>query len=414
MKEEHKNELNNILENLGKELDISKTEYEAAVKSYTAVAEQLTKDNSELLPYKPEILPQGSFMLGTMIKPVNEEDELDIDLVCQLTSKSIGWTQYVLKQKVGDQLKANTTYERMIKKPEGRRCWTLVYAQNSNYHLDILPSIVDSGYKLIFEKTFSNSDIESTDDLAIRITDREDDGYTTNSNHLDWLKSNPFGYAKWFFRRAIVSSTRMFSLNEAIQPVRDFEAQKLPLQRIVQILKRHRDIMFSDDSSYNLDHKPISIIITTLSAQAYDKESNIMDGLINVVGKMRGLIKEVWNSDKGKYEKWVANPINDEENFADKWPDEDKKRKYFYEWLDKLELDIASLINSEGVGLQNLKESMSMQFGESVVLKTFTNYGNQSRLLTESGKRKMAAQTGLLGLTGATTVKKHDFEGLDE
>jgi hypothetical protein len=414
MKKEHKNELNSILENLGKELDITKAQHDAAVKSYTSVAEQLTKENSELLPYKPEILPQGSFMLGTMIKPVNEEDELDIDLVCQLTSKSAGWTQYDLKQKVGNQLKANSTYERMIKKPEGRRCWTLVYAENSNYHLDILPSIVDSGYKIIFEKSFSNTDIESTDDLAIRITDREDDSYTSNPNHLDWLKSNPFGYAKWFFRRAIVSSTRMFSLNEAIQPVRDFEKEKLPLQRIVQILKRHRDIMFSDDSSYDLDHKPISIIITTLSAQAYDKESNIMDGLINVAGKMRGLIKEVWNSEKGKYEKWVANPINAEENFADKWPDEDKKRQYFYEWLDKLELDIVSLINSEGIGLQNLKKSMSMQFGESVVLNTFTNYGNQSRILTESGKRKMAAETGLLGLTGATTVKKHDFEGFDE
>jgi len=414
MREEHKNELNKILGNLAQELDITKTEYEAAVKSYTAVAEQLTKDNSELLPYKPEILPQGSFMLGTMIKPVNEDDDLDIDLVCQLTSKSISWTQFDLKQKIGNQLKANTKYERMIKKPEGRRCWTLVYAEDSNYHMDILPSIADSGYKLIFEKSFSNSELESTDDLAIRITDKENEGYTSTTNHLDWLKSNPFGYAKWFFRRAIVSTTRMFSLNEAIQPVRDFDAQKLPLQRIVQILKRHRDIMFSDDSGYNLDHKPISIIITTLSAQAYDKESNIMDGLINVVGKMRGLIKEVWNSEKGKYEKWVVNPINAEENFSDKWPDEDKKRQYFYEWLDKLELDIDSLINSEGIGLQNLKKSMSVQFGESLIIKTFTNYGNQSRILTESGKRKMAAKSGLLGTMGATTVKKHDFEGFNE
>jgi hypothetical protein len=35
---------------------------------------------------------------------------------------------------------------------------------------------------------------------------------------------------------------------------------KTPLQQAVQILKRHRDMMFADDP----EHKPISVIITTL------------------------------------------------------------------------------------------------------------------------------------------------------
>lgn len=413
MRIEHKNELNKILEFLGGELDITKGQFDAAVKSYQAVAKQLTKESSELLPYNPEILPQGSFMLGTMIKPVIEGSKLDIDLVCQLTNKKADWTQFDLKQKVGNQLKENLTYKKMIKSPEGRRCWTLIYAEDSNYHMDILPSIVDSGYSLLFEKTFSNEELNNTDELAIRITDKEEQGYLIITNHHEWLKSNPFGYAKWFFRRAIISSNRVISLKAAVQPIREFDKNKLPLQRIVQILKRHRDIMFSDDSDYNIDHKPISIIITTLSTRAYEKEDNIVDGLINVVGKMRSFIKEKWNSEKGIYEKWIENPVNSEENFADKWVEEDKKKEYFYEWLDKLEEDIVTLIGSDGIGLNNLQKSISNQFGEIVTSCAFTNYGNQSRISTEIGQRKMEAATGLLGTVG-TPVKKHDFEGLNE
>jgi len=302
MNTRHKETLNNILELLGGELDITKTQYESAVKSYRAVAEQLTKENSQLIPYKPEIIPQGSFMLGTMVKPVIEGSKLDVDLVCQLTNKNVNWTQFDLKQIVGDQIKENKTYEKMIKKPEGRRCWTLIYSEDSNYHMDILPCVVDSNYNLLFEKAFSNSELQNTDELAIRITDKEELEYDTATNHLLWLKSNPFGYAKWFFSRAIVSSKRMFSLNEAIQPIRDSEKEKLPLQRIVQILKRHRDIMFSEESEFNLDHKPISIIITTLAARTYDREDNILDGLINIVGQMRSEIKEKWNNQTMKYE----------------------------------------------------------------------------------------------------------------
>lgn len=85
--QEQKIQFNEILEELGENLDISETQFNAAVKSYEAVGNWLSKEDSLLSRYKPEILPQGSFMLGTMIKPVHEKGDLDIDLVCELTGK---------------------------------------------------------------------------------------------------------------------------------------------------------------------------------------------------------------------------------------------------------------------------------------------------------------------------------------
>src|SRR5690606_37219737 len=115
-----------------------------------------------------------------------------------------------------------------------------------------------------------------------------------------------------------------------------------PLQRVVQILKRHRDIMFGGN-----EHKPISIIITTLAAKSYNKEIDIVDALLNVLNKMESFIEEKYISKYQRKIKWIANPINDEENFADKWPDESEKEDNFYAWLEKARADFSDLITGD-------------------------------------------------------------------
>lgn len=250
---EQKNQFGEILEELGKSLDISESQFKTAVSSYQAVGEQLSKEGGLLDIYQPEILPQGSFMLGTMVKPINEGDDLDIDLVCNLIGKNRSWTQKDLKKNVGDQLKKNELYKSKVKLKDGRRCWTLYYReasdkQNNKYHLDILPSIVDSNYRMMFSESLkSSANLGEVGKLAIRITDNERDDFSFETNHTNWLKSNPFGYAKWFFNRAEVSLTKRVMLSEAIKPVPNYQQNKLPLQRVVQILKRHRDMMFNGD-----------------------------------------------------------------------------------------------------------------------------------------------------------------------
>jgi len=412
MTEEYKEDIREILDELGQQLDISETEFKAAVRSYEAVGNWLSRETSPLHRYSPRILPQGSFMLGTMIKPINEDDDLDIDLVCKLQGKPVTWTQKSLKDAVGDRLKDNDTYRDMIEDEDGgRRCWTLEYADQSNYHMDILPSFADDNFPIYLRESFNNSQQLDVDRMAIRITDKEEDNYATETNSDEWMKSNPFGYAKWFFQKAIILSTKMFSLNESVDPVREYEKEKLPLQRVVQLLKRHRDIMFSDDK-YDIENKPISIIITTLSSRAYDKSENIIDAYTNVVRRMKDYIEVRFNEDTGKYEKWVSNPVNPEENFADKWVETPQKEEYFFEWLNKLEEDLDIIRNSGGVGLQNLSESFAKIYGKSSTNKAFASYGERKRIMRESGKQKMASLTGALGASG-TTIPNHNFEGVN-
>ena len=111
--EEHK-QFNEIFENLGASLDVPESRYDELVSSYQAVGKFLGDESSPLAPYKPEIQPQGSFLLGTMITPVNENDDLDIDLVCELMEKHPDWTAENLKAKVGERLKGFRTIQEVI------------------------------------------------------------------------------------------------------------------------------------------------------------------------------------------------------------------------------------------------------------------------------------------------------------
>lgn len=400
---DQKKQFSDILEELGKTLDISEPQYEAAVNSYVEVGKWLANEDSSLAPYFPEILPQGSFMLGTMVKPINDKDDLDIDLVCQLKGKNIRWTQKDLKDKVGERLKAHDTYKNMLD-DEGRRCWTLFYKETTNYHMDILPSIVDNGYRLILEKAFSDKELKDVDKLGIRITDKQSDDYETETNHLEWMKSNPFGYSRWFIQQATLDFTKAFSINESISLVPKYKKEKLPLQRVVQILKRHRDMMFNGD-----EDKPISIIITTLAAKAYNKETDIITALCNVVNDMENHIEVRYSKKYEKEIKWISNPVNDEENFADKWPDEPKRQINFYKWLEAVQRDLNNILTQSGKGLHLINESMVNPFGKDVITKTFSNYGELIRKQRETGGLIIAIKTG----TGLT-VKEHNFYGVEE
>jgi len=131
------------------------------------------------------------------------------------------------------------------------------------------------------------------------------------------------------------------------------------LQRAIQIMKRHRDIHF--DGTGASKYRPISMIITTLAAQLYKGEldvytalKNIIEGLYAYSSLLQGqsvtdqaltgpkLIQR--NSDGTWY---IPNPINREENFADKWHKDSNARAIaFFYWVSKLKEEIIDVLKS--------------------------------------------------------------------
>lgn len=400
-------EFSELLRELSQVIDITKTQYEKAIESYQSVGTWLAKEDSSLHLYEPEILPQGSFLLGTMTRPLMEQDELDIDLVCRLTAKPSSWVQYNLKYKVGQRIKENERYKQMLD-DEGRRCWTLNYADSSKFHMDILPAFVDQGHKELMSRAFIELNTDMNEDsLAIRISDNELANYFTETSLNRWPRSNPFGYALWFQKKANIGMRKAIALTASIQPVPIFNEDKLPLQRIVQILKRHRDVMFGNDKN-----RPISILITTLAAWSYKGEIDLTQGLINVVNNMQNHIQEKFDYSLGRRIKWVANPVNDQENFADKWIEEEIKQKNFYDWLEKVKKDFNQAFSVQGVS--SIKQELRSSIDIKSLDKAFENWGDSKYKQRDSSNLYMSKGSGMLtGIagTGSTLIKNHNFHG---
>lgn len=419
-----KTQFADLLEKLSTNLSITRSQHEAAVESYKAVGKYLSSESSPLSIYEPYIKPQGSFIIGTTIQSIDEDGDIDLDVVCEFKRKKMSWTQYHLKNAVGDYLKENRTYEKLLD-IEGRRCWTLKYREeglkNQRYHMDILPAIVANGYSYILENSFKNLMDEDYEKLQLSITDNEKSNYYMSTFPEEWLQSNPYGYAKWFMKKALLVGNQfknLYSLNESVKPTPDYQEERLPLQRVVQLLKRHRDIYFSKEENDDIrKQKPISCIITTLAARAYRGESNLVDAIWGVINRMKDEIEFKYVPEYGKEVEWISNPVNVSENFADRWNDNDScRRNNFYRWLDQLRVDLNDAENK--TGLQNISESLSSSFGRKPVQDAFSQQGNEMRILTEDNKNSISRSLGILGtattgLNDVVKVKPHDFYGVD-
>jgi hypothetical protein len=374
----------NLLVTLSNLLDIPPHLEQEIRDKYDEIAKCLGAEDSVLLPFSPNLYPQGSMRLGTVIRPILPGFEYDLDLVCCLrVCTKENMTQDQLKALVGLRLKQK--YPKNLK--ESQRCWTL---QFNGYHIDILPAM-------------PNPDRKPT---GIHITD---------TKQTRWLTSNPIAYHEWFKIRQLVQVLLEKSIlakarGVTVDQIPDYQV-RTPLQRAVQILKRHRDIYSAND----LENQPVSIIITTLAAHAYDNNADLEQTLLLLSATMKDHIEQR----DGVY--WVANPTDPGENFADKWRQHPERAQKFFAWLEQLNSDFSAIGKAEGI--HTLSATLEKSFGGELNRQIIEHFGNGIRLARENGQLRMST-TGLLSTTmppvfsTATLpltikVKDHAFHGED-
>ena len=212
-------DLDKIMNQLASDLDIPDSYYEKANDRYKSLANWIERDNSGLRFYEPNLYLQGSFKLGTVVKPVYSELNYDVDIVCRFDGLSKNKiTQERLKEIVGVEIKSYVNSNSMNNQPHnGKRCWTLNYHDEANFHMDILPCVADKDrYTSIMKQANFTS---GYDDHGIAITDKMSAVYKLVSD--DWYVSNPHGYYLWFKekmnfieKRALLAETYKMSVEE--------------------------------------------------------------------------------------------------------------------------------------------------------------------------------------------------------
>jgi len=358
-----------VLDNMVKLLELPDSAYDKARKRYEDLGEWFDRDESAVSGNNPHIFPQGSFRLGTAIRPLDESEEYDLDLACKLRDgiSKDSHTQETLKKLIGIELEAYRKARGIKNELEPKhRCWRLEYQDDLSFHMDIVPCIPadEKRRKAILEsirKTGLDEYVAgSASQTTISITDDRHAGY----KHIcdDWNISNPEGYAKWFEYRMNPQQTRVLLEKAQVDDVPLFK-KKTPLQRVIQILKRHRDNWSKD----NPDSKPISIIITTLAARAYNGETDIVAALGNVLEKMGGLVNPA--RPRG------PNPVDPEEDFADRWYRQDclhlRLEEHFNAWLLQARTDFQHITSTTDTEFlrEQIEEKFSLRVNESELKK---------------------------------------------
>lgn len=367
--------LEKLLKIFAKDIDISDEMFALAVKEYTEMGKWIDKATPI---YDISIYPQGSFALGTVVRPITDTDDYDLDLVCEFLER------YDLTAK---QLKVDTIkplllrYKKTARDIEEKRCcWHVEYSEVPNFHLDIIPSYKNKSY--------------------INITEHDE-----INDRYSYIGSNPAGYVRWFFEQCKSQQDKLYNayLKEHKETIAEAEVEeikrhkiKTPLQQAVQLLKRHRDIMFENMDSKN---KPISIIITTLAGRLYTDEDNVFDALKTILYGMPLYIQK--NIRNGDY--FIDNPSYEGENFANKWNDHPERAEAFKQWVSKATCDLLNenLLKYNRVEMAN---HMTTIFGKNLSMKVFSEMAEESKNSIVSGATKIDPSTGRLSTSGTISI----------
>ena len=155
---------------------------------------------------------------------------------------------------------------------------------------------------------------------------------------------------------------------------------KTPLQRAIQILKRHRDIRFSGHELEAM--KPISMIITTVASRFYNSEYDLYNTLKHIIVQLKiqsQLLTPGFIFEKAEYNLpfmtrlpdgtwYIPNPVNPTENFADRWHEDGNKRaRAFFMWVSWVYSDLVNVFNYSDI--KDIGRSLESVFGEKIIEK---------------------------------------------
>lgn len=370
------------LETLASKLDVSPAMHKYAVERYMAICEYLKSQGIDA-----EMSPQGSFRTGTVTRPLRDgiETEYDIDVVCKLLQDKRSIDPRIVKHMVGDALKTNDIYkERLL--PEDARCWTLEYAEvmdEIGLKLDIVPAVEDTPTKIL-QLVGKGVDIVYARD-AISITDR-----LTNMDY-SWAESNPQGFGLWFDninapflangltekkKRFLEDNATLFARTATIEDVPDHYIKSV-LQRVIQLLKRHRDIHYARVEN-GKELRPASVIITALTAKIASGTvhtigidellSYVVNGIRDYACLLQGQKPALRHTndqrnfiDRRDRKWWIPNPVNPDDNYADSWTDDTAEE--FFRWINAVYTDLVGInVDNEIRYMAGLRTSFGKEF----------------------------------------------------
>jgi hypothetical protein len=364
-------QVDDLLDQICESLQLTPTQYEAAKGHYEAVARWLGAEGSALAHLRPAIYPQGSLAIGTTVRPT-KHTEYDLDLVCQLMKDWTTADAVAVLDLIEKRLRANAIYNPMVERK--KRCIRLNYA--NEFHLDVLPGLPDL----------------AAGGTCLRVPDRE---------LKAWKASNPLGYAAWFKARAVFRRVMAEKFAMAPLPAQEASSEKPPLKRIVQLLKRWRDLTYAGSPE---GRAPISIVLTTLAGLHYDGSESISGGLSVI---LEGIVAALPRDRRLV----VLNPTNRQEDLSERWDKDPEAYREFVRGITDLRDKWREVVAMRGI--PKVTRVLESLFGEHPIREVLKAQGDRFMEFRAAGNLSVQPVSGLLvpAAAGIARVKEHTFHG---
>lgn len=358
--EERVEALDELLFDVCESLQLTETQHQKAVDRYQAISRVLDGPDTPFTNINSNLYPQGSMRLGTTVKPI--EGPHDLDFVCEFEMSHTRANPMSLLRDMFEVFRRHGVYGGMVTLK--KRCVRVTYADE--FYLDILPAC----------RNYQSGG------TCIQVPDRDTRW---------WTPSNPISYAIWFenatqrirVQRHLRKSLAMDSA-ASIQPIPNIQAteEKTVLQLVVQLLKRWRDIHYSDSS-----FPPISIVLTTLAARHYRGERDLCTALGGVLDR---IVADIDAAHSRNHRLEVRNPVHYEEDFSERWKNTPGAYLEFVDGMQRLALIWGRICK----GIGNPNADLERLFGEVI----------NNALLKRARNLQDMRSKGALGITSAGTI----------
>ena len=166
-----------------------------------------------------ELIPQGSYAHGTIINPVDANDEFDADVLLDMNEVD-GWEACDYVEELYRVFRSSGTYRDIVTRRS--RCVVVNYA--GEFHMDVVPFLTRHGQR-----------------------------YITNRNEDTYELTNPEGFSQWLDDQNRLTSGRLIKAIRLLKYIRDSKNNFSVKSVILTILVGERvsgSILLSDSSHY--------------------------------------------------------------------------------------------------------------------------------------------------------------------
>ncbi len=353
-----------MLADIAVRIQLSPTDYQAAVGHYEAINEWIDRVESPIHGRVQLLYPQGGFMIGATTARHSTDADFDIDVMAQ-----IAWPSNIDPEIALATLHAAIRGDRgsryYDKAERKTRCSTVHYL---GMHLDLTP--------------------------AIRLVQREEKtSYIFHSKPSDpnepklTLLANPHGFGQWFLMNA--PAEEVFGLyvekaaldyDRAMRLLAKADADEVPEQlpayrksRAVislQLIKRWRNLAY--DRRHAKLRLPPSVLLAYYVAINANKTHTLADELIHQVTSIIAALQAAERAYRTVRE---FNPTCREDELTDRWPADLAEQRVFIDELKAFAVQLYRL--RDGVPLAEMQRILEELFGERPARDAVRKYTGQ-------------------------------------